>query len=109
MVHGVRSEVQTRMPGPSPAVQAIELAGKSHTHLKKVPFGLAMFALGLETNPQRARLLRMNAKTIATALEGGPISGEFIGNLMTGLKPYAPQLARVGLDASDIDTFFEVA
>lgn len=84
-----------------------DLAARSHTYLKKVPFCLAMLALGLETNPVRARLIGINARTIDNALDGNPISGQFIGNTITALRPFAEQLARVGLTV-DLDTFFEV-
>lgn len=81
-------------------------AGRSHTYLKKTPFLLAMYVIGLENNAQRGRLLRMSARAVANAIEGNPVGGDFIGNTVTRLRRYTKQLKRVGLAVS-MDTFFE--
>lgn len=102
------SEVDIRKTDETSAVNSrVEINMRAHTHLKKVEYSLAMYALKLDTNPQRARLIHMADKTVASALDGNPISGEFIGNLLTALDPHADRLARVGL-AVTFDTFFEV-
>lgn len=101
------SEVQVRNPGTTPVVQNTpSVTLRAHTHLKTSEYLLAMFALGLATNPQRARLIHMADKTVASALEGNPISGEFIANLLEALQPHQEKLTRVQLTVS-FGTFFE--
>lgn len=107
-VFSVTSELQIRNHDGTPAAQiTIDEARRAHTYLREQPFSIAMYVLGLETNPVRARLIRMSEKTVANALNGAPISGEFIANLLLRLTPHAEHLARVRLDVT-FDTFFEV-
>lgn len=99
--------MQIRVSDATSAEQiSADEAGRAHTYVKRVPFCLAMYVLGLENNAQRGRLLRMSGRAVATALNGGPVGGDFIGNTMTAFRPHADQLSRVGLPIS-MDTFFE--
>lgn len=102
------SEVDIRKSEANPAEHNTgTLTLRAHTHLKKAEYLLAMFALGLDTNPKRARLIHMADKTVASALEGKPISGEFIGNLLTALSEHPAKLKRFDL-VPDFDTFFVI-
>lgn len=102
------SELQLRNRDEIPAAQvSIDDALQGHTYLREEPFLAAMYMLGLETNPRRARLIRMSDKTIRSALDGNPISGEFVANLLLRLKPHEQHLARVGQKVT-FDTYFEI-
>lgn len=102
------SELQIRNRDVGPEEQTASAdAPRAHTYLKGESFYLAMYVLKLETNPQRAQLIGMSEKTIANALEGNALSGEFVANLLTRLKPHAKKLARVGHQVA-FETYFEV-
>lgn len=101
------SEAQIRVRGAKSAEHIVaDETGRAHTYVKRVPFCLAMYAIGRETNPQRGRLLRMSARAVSTALAGGPVGGDFIGNTMTAFSRHSDELKRVGLEVS-MDAFFE--
>jgi hypothetical protein len=86
------SEVQIRNPDVEPEAQiTVTGSARLHTYLRRESYYLAMYLLKQETK----------------ALEGNPISGEFVANLLTRLQPHSKKLARVGHEVT-FETYFEV-
>jgi hypothetical protein len=102
------SEVQIRNPDVEPEAQiTVTGSARLHTYLRRESYYLAMYLLKQETTAQRAQFIGMSERGIAKALEGNPISGEFVANLLTRLQPHSKKLARVGHEVT-FETYFEV-
>lgn len=78
--------------------------------LRERRFVLATNAVGCESDLARARLLKINAKTIREARQGHIVGGQFAAKTIARLRhpKYAEQLAEVGI-APTLDSLFEVA
>jgi hypothetical protein len=81
-------QIRNRDVDPEEQITAAE-PSRVHTYLRRESYYLAMYVLKQETTQQRAQFIGMSERGIAKALDGNPISGEFVANLLTRLQPHA--------------------
>ena len=92
--------LETRLLAEDSAVEA-------RLQLRVRRFILATNALGCESDLARAKLLKLDPKTIGEARRGGVVGERFISNTVVIMRRNADALAEIGMQPT-IDEFFEV-